>query len=30
LVGFDGAFLAQIDEHGHWNQVAIDEHLRLL
>jgi hypothetical protein len=29
-VGFDGAFLAQIDEPGKWKQVRIDDHLEVL
>jgi hypothetical protein len=29
-VGFDNAFLAQIDASGNWSQVPIDEHLEVL
>lgn len=28
--GFDDAFLAQIDEHGEWREVPIQEHLRIV
>ncbi|MCC6947017.1 MAG: hypothetical protein IT539_04540 [Bradyrhizobiaceae bacterium] len=28
-IGFSGAYLAQIDKHGGWRQVRIDDHLEL-